>query len=87
MLSHDQRLGPRGRSGQGDPSARPDPRRRPHRGRAPPHRLPATEATITIGISGLDAAARIGRLHAVLGPLTAKHGWDFSEVPTDNGEG
>ncbi|AWS43724.1 hypothetical protein DKM19_22590 [Streptosporangium sp. 'caverna'] len=38
-----------------------------------------TEATITIGISGLDAAARIGRLRAVLGPLAAKHCWDFSE--------
>ncbi|MEV4020506.1 hypothetical protein AB0J35_59510 [Nonomuraea angiospora] len=43
----------------------------------------ATEATITIGIIGPDAAACIGRLRAALGPLAAKHGWKLSEAPAD----
>ncbi|MEV4360263.1 hypothetical protein [Nonomuraea sp. NPDC049625] len=47
----------------------------------------STEATITIGISGPDAAARTAPLRAVLGPLAAKHGWDLSEMPTDNEKG
>lgn len=47
----------------------------------------STEATITIGIGGPDAVARIGRLRTLLGPLVAKHGWAFAEAPTDNGQG
>ncbi|MDP4510160.1 hypothetical protein [Nonomuraea turcica] len=41
----------------------------------------ATETTITIGIRGPDAAARINQLRQALAKLITKHGWTTRDEP------
>ena len=41
----------------------------------------ATDATMTIGIRGSDAAERINQLRRALAKLAAKHGWTFRDAP------
>ena len=45
------------------------------------HATDATDATMTIGIRGSDAAERINQLRRALAKLAAKHGWTFRDAP------
>jgi len=45
------------------------------------HATDATDATMTIGIRGSDAAERISQLRRALAKLAAKHGWTFRDAP------
>ncbi|GII05570.1 hypothetical protein Pta02_75780 [Planobispora takensis] len=90
MFPHDQRPAPRGRVAGPAEATRLRGRIHPAVHIAAERRHAAcqsTEVSITIGIGGPGAAARVNRLPAVLVSLAVKHGWGLSQVPVAVREG